>query len=131
MQQFNNVVIEMKFTVKEEISYNERDMTYNISFQVSYRICNLYLTKLTLYQNPKRNFEMIKSMGNFCVARQLFLFYLLSLQVHGYGARRTMHYCNSRQRKRQRLCKHNHAEEICQQEVSLDKAISSLQFLAC
>lgn len=74
MQQFNNVVIEMKFTVKEEISYNERDMTYNISFQVSYSICNLYLTKLTWYQNPKRNFEMIKSMGNFCVARQLFPF---------------------------------------------------------
>lgn len=67
MQQFNNVVIEMKFTVKEKISDNESDMTYNISFQVSYSICTLYLTKLTSYQNPKRNSEMIKSMGNFVV----------------------------------------------------------------
>lgn len=107
----------------------ERDISYNISFQVSHTICNLYLTKLTLYQNPRRNFDMFKSMKRFMVQDSIFLFYLLPFHEHGRGARKATWYCKSSQRKRYRLCKHNKAEEICQKEVKLDKAISSLQFL--
>ena len=41
----------------------ERDMGYNISFQVS---CSMYLSKSIFYQNPKRNCDVLKSMGH-CV----------------------------------------------------------------
>lgn len=43
----------------------ERDMGYNISFQVS---CSIYLSKSILYQNPKRNCDVFTSMGH-CVVQ--------------------------------------------------------------
>lgn len=39
----------------------ERDMGYNISFQIS---CSMYLSKSILYQNPQRNWDVFKSMGH-------------------------------------------------------------------
>ena len=37
--------------------------------------------------------------------------------------------CGTATQAKEKICKHNNAEEISQEEVSLDKVISSLQFL--
>lgn len=106
----------------------ERDMSYSVSFQVSCSICNLYLTKLTLYQNCKRNFDVIKSIGN-VVMQDSFSFstshHCKSMTMGPGGPRIT---ATEAKENDKRLCKHNNTEEICQQEVYLDKAISSLRF---
>lgn len=74
-------------------------MCYNISFQVSYSIHNFYLTKLALYQNPK---EILLCLNSWEIlwCKTVFLFYLLPLKEHGYGARKVVCYCSSSQRKR-------------------------------
>lgn len=88
----------MKFMVTKEITM-ERNTSYNISFQVSYSICNFYLTKLTFYQNPK---EILMCLNPWEIlwCKTAFLFYLLPLYEHGYVSRKVMWYCPSSQRKR-------------------------------
>lgn len=76
-----NVVIEMKFMVKEEIL---QDL-----FSSQLQTYNFYLTKLTLYQNPKE-ILMWLNPREISWSETDFSFYLLPLQEHGHGARKGM-----------------------------------------
>lgn len=101
----------------------ERDTSHNISFQVSYTIFSLYLTKLIFYQNAKRNFNVFKSMGHFVVQDSF------SYSTCYHCMRMAMvpeRPCGTATQAKENICKHNNAEEISQEEVSLDKVISSL-----